>query len=204
MVGDTSFEQHQLASLCVMANEGLRRATVSLSELTKQPFSMAAPQVGSVVVADIPQLLGGRDRLTVSVTMRITGDIEGHLAFLAPWESAQRLWSMLLGWSPDRRTELDELATSAMTELGNIVNSTLLSAISDLTRLRVQAEPPSFDADSAREVLTHVAGAGRPIALAMQTVVHAADQETMGLLLCIPTAASLKLLAVRLAAPEAA
>lgn len=191
-----------------LSNIGLGHAVTSLSEMTGRSFSMSVPSVTTVGLEAIPDLVGDPDALTVSIYMAVEGDVTGHLAFLFPWDSAQSLWRMVLGASPETIDDVDPLAASAILEIGNIINSSFLNAISDMCDLKLHATPPLVSVDSCAAIvgtITAEAEMADALALSVETAIFEHDnKETRGYFLCIPTLEGLNLIFQRLGIQEAA
>ena len=102
---------------------------------------------------------------------------------------------------------IDELHASVMLEIGNILNSSFLNAISDMTQLKMHATPPVVSVDMAISVVSSIvctAEEHESIALAVETSIYDEDSEVKGYFLCIPTIETLKRLFERLGIAEAA
>lgn len=180
-----------------MANIGLGHAMTSLSDMTGHSFSMSVPSVDAISLEEVPNMVGDCDAVTVGIYMSFEGDVRGHMAFLFPWISAQALWSMLLGQAPKDVNDIDELAASAMLETGNIINSSFMNAISEMTDLDIHATPPLFSVDSCSAIVSSIvaeAALGETIALAIKTKIYETESgSTEGHFLCIPEKESLEL-----------
>jgi chemotaxis protein CheC len=191
---DADYGKLQLSAIYEVANIGLGHATTALSEITGHSFNMSIPNVSSVALENLPNLLGGPEQLTIGVYMPISGDVEGHIAFLFPWASAQALWQMLLGSTPASPTKITDLEASAMLEIGNIINSSFLNAISDMADLQLHANPPLVAVEMAGAIVASIeseAEADESIAIAVQTEIFDATGGTSGYFLCLPKVASL-------------
>lgn len=201
------FSTIQLSAVKEMANIGLGHAATALSTMTGKPFLISVPHVESVPVQELVGRLGGPESLTLSVFMPFEGDVEGYIAFLFPWAAAQNLWSMILGAAPQEPWEIGDLEASAMVEVGNIINSNFLNALSDMTNLAMHATPPALTAEMTQAVLGSIvleAEMSDAVALAVETSIHDESGQTEGYFLCIPTAHGLQTLFERLGIAEAA
>ena len=192
----TNFTRMELSAVKEMANIGLGHAATALSELTGYAISMHIPSVRTINLESIPEMLGGTDEVAVGVYMQITGDMDGHMAFILPWTKAQVLWEMLLGGYPEDPAVIDELAASAMLEVGNIINSAFMNAISDMSGLRVQACPPLVSVDNCYSIVSTIiaeAEMSEVVALAIETELNSVGERQIGgFFLCIPTVESLR------------
>ncbi|MCH8978320.1 MAG: chemotaxis protein CheC, partial [Armatimonadetes bacterium] len=199
MASDLSrYSRMEASAVHEMANIGLGHAMTALSILTGQSFRMTVPRISTVSLESVPEMIGGKDKLAVGVYMAIAGDISGHLACIFPWESAQNLWGMLLDNVPSDMNDVDELASSAMLETGNIINSSFMDALSDMTGLSIQATPPLLSVDQCYSIVGSIvaeAEQSEVVALAIETRIFDSKQgDTEGFFLCIPTKSSLDVL----------
>lgn len=206
---------HQMESLGLMelsavrelSNIGLGHATTALSELTQRPFNMTVPNAESVAMDDIPERLGSDEQAFVGIYMPIEGEIGGHMAFLFPWASAQSLWRMLLGSAPESPAEVDEMYASATLEVGNIINSSFLNAISDMTGASLHATPPLMAIEMASAILQAIVSEASyrdHVALSIQTEIYDENGSVDGTFFYIPTVGGLHTLFARLGIAEAA
>jgi chemotaxis protein CheC len=190
-----------------LANIGLGHATTALANMTGRGFNMSIPYVEPMSLEEVPSRLGDPESLAVGITMPIAGEAEGHIVFIADWESAKSLWRMLLGMAPEDALSVGALEASAMLEIGNIINSSFLSAIADMTGMRLESTPPLMGVDMAASILTSVvaeASLEEHYALAIRTEIHDEAGSFKGFFLYVPTLVGLKEAFRRLGLPEAA
>jgi len=94
-----------------------------------------------------------------------------------------------------------------MLEIGNIINGSFLSAISDMTNLSLEATPPSMCVDMCEAVLGSIvteASRADHSALAVRTVITDESGGVDGFFVFIPTVGGLRKLFTALGLPEAA
>lgn len=190
-----------------IANIGLGHATTALAEITGQSFSMSAPSVEHILLVDVPEKLGLGEDLMVGVTVAIHGEASGYILFLTTWQSAQKIWELLLCTSPTLPTEISELEVSAMLEIGNIINSSFLTAIADMIGLDMVSAIPNMGIDMAASLLQSVvveASATESHALAIRTGIHNEDHSVSGVFLYVPSSAGMRTAFGRLGLLEAA
>lgn len=155
-INSGSLDLLRLSAIKELANIGLGHATTAIAELTQKPFNMSVPRAEEIGLEQLPLIIGGREEQTVGIYMSVTGDITGHIAFMFPWESAQKFWTMLLGYAPEDASGVGELEASVMLEIGNIVNSSFLNAISDMTGFSLHATPPMVSIEMAAAILESI------------------------------------------------
>lgn len=206
--GQSSFGLMEMSAIREMANIGLGHATTALATVTGRAFNMEIPNVETVAFENVPLMFGDPEEVAVGICMPIDGDITGHTAFLFPWASAQQLWNLLIGYAPETPDQIDELSASAMLEIGNIVSSSFLNAISDLSGLKLHATPPMVSVDIVYTIAASIVAEAEmedAVALALETRLFGLDDlDTTGYFLCVPTMGGLKKLFHALGIPEAA
>lgn len=198
----------EMSAIREMSNIGLGHATTALANMTGKSFNMEIPNVETVALEQVPLMMGDPEAVAVGICMPIDGDITGHTAFLFPWASAQDLWRMLIGTAPETPADIDELAASVMLEIGNIVSSSFLNAISDMSNLKLHATPPMVSVDLVYTIAATIvaeAEMDEAVALALETRLYGVDDcGTTGYFLCVPTLDGLQRLFTALGIPEAA
>lgn len=198
----------QLSAVQEMAKVGLTHATTALSGMTGRQFQMSVPGISSLAISNIPELLGGEEMVALGVYMPFEGDAEGHIAFLFPWKSGVYLWNLLLGASPEDWTGVGELECSVLLEIGNIVNSNFLNAISDRTNLRLMSTPPAVSIEMAGAIMASITAEAEmmdAVALTIATRIFVSDDESVdGFFVCIPSLQGLNTIFGRFGIPEAA
>ncbi len=202
------FNALEQSAIREISNIGLSNAMIALSNMTGRSFNMTVPQVSPVLLDDPPKAVGAGEEPVVAIFMEIEGDVAGYLAFLFTWESALRFWDMLLGVHPSGIDDVDELSASAILELGNIVNSSFMNAISTMTGLRIHASPPLVAVNDCYSVVTSIASQAamsETMALSIETNIYDIDEAgTSGFFICIPTDPSLVCIFDRLGIKESA
>ncbi len=197
----------ELSAIREVANIGMGRASTALAEVTGQTFHMDVPEVSTASLSSVPDTLGDDpEALTVGIRMPIVGDVPGETVFLFPWECAQSIWVRMLGRAPASTEEIDELAGSAILEVGNILSSSFLSAIADFSGLNIQATPPQVSIDLLYSIAGSVvieAELTNAVALAIQTRIYGANEPVTGTFLCVPTLDGLHRLFRAFGIPEA-
>lgn len=197
----------EMSAVREMANIGLGNATTALSEMTGKTFHMAVPDVESLEYEQLPALMGGGEAQTAGIYMPIEGDVPGHIAFLMPWRSAQALWRMLLGSQPQSQFEISEMDASAMLEVGNIINSSFLNAIADMTGFAMHATPSSLAIEMCSAILDAImveASEKDHYALAIRTIISDYEGSIEGFFVYVPSAWGLQILVSSLGLSEAA
>ena len=106
-----------------------------------------------------------------------------------------------MGQPPGTTTDLDEMEESAMGEVGNIMGSFFLNALSDATGLMLQPSPPAVMMDMAGAILdvalADILGDSDD-ALVVETSFSTEDRQIEGTLLVMPSPDLLRVLQERI------
>ncbi|NLM53612.1 MAG: CheY-P-specific phosphatase CheC [Firmicutes bacterium] len=132
---------------------GVGHATIALSEILQgKLFRLEVPDVRILRFEEAASFIGGLDQVVAGVSIQISGDLSGHMAFILPVESAAVLVRLLTG-SEDSTDEIfDELGRSALAEIGNIMITSYLNALSALTNFVLRPSIPGLAIDMAGAV----------------------------------------------------
>lgn len=197
----------ELSAIRELSNIGAGHATTALAELTGEPLGMSVPEAEQVAFEEIPALLGNPEDLAVGIYMPIDGEIGGHMGFLLPWTAAHKLWKCLLGQAPQSVEEVSDLEASAMLEVGNIIISSYLNAISDMTGTAMHSTPAAMSVEMGCAILEAIvseACAADQVALYIRTRLYDEDGDIDGFFVYFPTVGGLRQLFARLGIAEAA
>lgn len=145
----------QLDTLKEVSNIGMGHAATALSQMIGQTVFLTVPNVTITEISQVPEHLGGAEKLMVGITLQILGDARGSIMLLFPQESANRLLCSLLG-RQDKRLVMNEMSVSALKEVGNILASAYLSALGNLLKKTLIPSVPLLAYDMAGAVVDHV------------------------------------------------
>ena len=133
-----------------LANIGTGHATTALSQmLDGRLFQLVVPDAKMLPFSEASTYVGGLDQVVVGIFIIVSGDVKGHMAFLQPLNSALVLLRLLTG---DDSGVIDDLARSALQELGNIMVTSYLNALSKMTNLLMAPSVPGLAIDMAGAV----------------------------------------------------
>lgn len=134
-----------------IGNIGAGHAATSLSSLLDKKIDMKVPAVDMVSFDEMTELAGGAETIVVGIFLRIQGEVTGNMFFLLPLEQATRYVQIMLK-APSytfHKPPYEDIALSAIQELGNIVAGAYLSSLSDFTGLSIHPSVPAVSVDMA-------------------------------------------------------
>lgn len=150
-----SLTEYQLDTLKEIGNIGSGNAATSLSMLLNHKVDMNVPAVRVVGFDQMMDLVGGPDKLIVAVFLRIEGEAPGNMFFVLSPDEAETFVKEMTGIESFsvEQPPLDEMALSALQELGNILAGAYLSALSDFIQVLLQPSVPLLTIDMAGAIL---------------------------------------------------
>jgi chemotaxis protein CheC len=187
----------QLDALREVANIGAGHAATALSQMTHRTIMISVPEVNIVPVEAVAELLGQPDDVIAGVLMHMMGDLTGRTLLIFPEASARALCDILLRRPPGATAEFGAMEQSGLKEVGNILTSAYLNALSDFMGMMLVPSVPALVIDLAAAVLTTTYlnfGTERDFVFCVETSFRFGDQgDTLrGHFLLLPDLASLR------------
>lgn len=138
-----------------VGNIGAGHAATALSRLLNRKIDMNVPKVSVVSFDEMMEMAGGSESVIASVFLRIEGDAPGSMFFVLPLQQAEKFIHLMINDDSFSfsNQEVDELALSALQELGNILSGSYLSSLSDFTKLNLYPSVPALSIDMAGAVI---------------------------------------------------
>lgn len=119
-------------------------AATALSSLLSAKVNMLVPRVEILEFNEALEKLGDPEEVVAAVMVEMTGEVEGIMLFTAPGEFTDEVVFRMLGKAKVSLMELDEIDISVLTEIGNIVISSYINALSALTGVAVELSVPQL------------------------------------------------------------
>lgn len=178
--------------LTELGNIGISRAARQLSSLLNEPIRIAVPRVELCTASESGTRIDSKAGELACIYQRMSGDLTGRIALLLPSSGSQLLFQELLGHAaPLRALDLRAFEHEAMTEIGNILISSCVSAMADMLELRIDVSVPRY-AEASTEYLFNDATLDREEqpALLIHASLTAARRELEGSILLLLSAAA--------------
>ena len=148
-----SLTDAQLDALKEVGNVGAGNAATALYQMIGKKINMTVPRAAVIPLHEVPEVLGGPEVLVAGVFLRVLGDAPGSILFVMPKDSALSLVDMLMGRPESSTQVLSEMDKSALKEIGNILASSYLNALSSFTNLTFMPTVPALAFDMAGAIL---------------------------------------------------
>lgn len=135
-----------------IGNIGAGNAATSLANMINKKIDMTVPKVSVLDFQDVPVLMGGEEIPVCGIIFELTGDMNGTIMFILSLDSAKRLVDLMMPGLIGE--EIDEMALSAIKEVGNILSGSYITSLSGLTNLKINMSIPLVSIDMAGAILS--------------------------------------------------
>lgn len=193
---ETVFSERDLENLRRISLEGAQAAERALKQITALPVKLEVRRVQTVAFPDVPSLLGGEETHVVGIHLRVYGDCRANAMLAFSPGTALKIVNTLFPPGIESLDDMEEMESSGLTELGNILTCAYMNALSVALRKSLIPGVPSLASDMAGalvDVLLIEQGQRSDTALVLQTEI-AAEPDLRGHLLVMPDPASLPLI----------
>ena len=137
----------ELDTLKEIGSIGTGNAATSLSALIGQAVRIQMPEVRIMEYNEAIEWIGGPEEITAGVLVGLGGQISGIMLSVQQLEFVNLVLESMLGKGVGEYMELREMEYSALTEVGNIMISTFINALSGLAGIDVELTVPAFTVD---------------------------------------------------------
>ena len=135
------YTELQLDALRELANIGSGTASGALSALLGRPVDISVPSARAVSFAEAVDATGDPESEVTGIALGVFGDLDGVVLLLVSPADADRLCGML---GVERG---GEYVQSALGEVGNIVGSSYINALAEMTGMAIEPTPPATATD---------------------------------------------------------
>jgi chemotaxis protein CheC len=143
-------------------NIGAGHAATALSMMMDRQITVSVPRAQLCSYNEITEILNGPENVVVGLLVGISDDLHGFILLVLDLEDARTLVSTLLGEPISQVSEdgaFNEMQLSVLREVANILIGSYITAISELTGLRIDASVPELVIDMAGAVMNLLAAA---------------------------------------------
>lgn len=144
----------ELEVLQEIGNIGMGNALTSLAQLINQRLEMTVPRACFLPLEEVIKLAGGYEELVSCISLSLLGEAPGTVFYIFNEESTYSLIDLLMGLKQGTNNSLDELSESAVKEVGNVLTGSFISALGQMTGLRMFTSVPLFAFDMLGAVIT--------------------------------------------------
>jgi chemotaxis protein CheC len=191
----SQYTELQLDALRELANIGSGTASTALSGMRGRSVDISVPTAQALPFAEAVEAAGDAEAEITGIVLGIVGEMNGTVLLLVPPADADAMCRML-GVEPD-----DEFALSALGEIGNIVGTSYINALTGITGIEIEPTPPATATDMLGAIVESVlAGAamGGDVALLLDSNLVVEGDDCSITFLLVPDQGGVELLLERL------
>ena len=144
----------EIDTLREIGSIGTGNAATALSQMMNKQVRITLPEVRIMEYNEAIEWIGGPEEVTAGVLVKMSGDIGGIMLSVQKLELVNVVLNAMLGENIDSYDNLTELERSAMVEIGNIMISTFINALSGLADVNIKLTVPAFAVDMQGAILT--------------------------------------------------
>ena len=144
----------ELDTLREIGNIGTGNAATALGDLLDREVRIALPEVRIMEYNEAIDWIGGPEAVTAGVLVGMGNQMSGVMLAVQKIEFINLVLNSMLGVQVGDYSELDEMHRSALIEVGNIMISTFINALSGLSDIAVSLTVPGFAVDMQGAILT--------------------------------------------------
>lgn len=123
---------------------GTGHAATALSSTLSTKITMSLPEVNIMGYDQAISSLGGAEKVVSAVLVNMTGEVSGMMLYLMDISLIQLILEKFGLPVIDNYSQIDEMTTSAATEIANIIISSYANALSQLSGVSITLSVPSI------------------------------------------------------------
>ena len=137
----------ELDTLREIGSIGTGNAATALSQLLDREVRITLPEVRIMRYNEAIEWIGGPEAITAGVLVKLGGQINGIMLSVQQLEFVNLVLESMLGRGVEDYFGLHEMESSALIEVGNIMISTFINALSGLSGMEIELTVPAFTVD---------------------------------------------------------
>jgi len=150
------FDQIRLDALKEISSIATGNAATSLSTILGRRVDITVPHIMVEDIRKVPEVLGGREKTVTVIYFSISGQFSGSILLVLSSSDSIRLANVLTGQNVDKIDSLDEMALSALKEVGNILTGSYVRVLAQGLKVRIAYSVPGFANDMLGAVLDEI------------------------------------------------
>ncbi len=143
----------EIDTLREIGSIGTGNAATALSQMLGKEVRITMPEVRIMGYNEAIEWIGGPEAVTAGVLVKMSGDIGGIMLSVQKLELVNFILETMLGQGIGSYEELAGLEQSALIEIGNIMISAFVTALSGLAGININLTVPAFAVDMQGAIL---------------------------------------------------
>ena len=143
----------ELDALREIGSMGTGNAATALSQMLGRTVNITLPEVRIMEYNEAIEWIGGPEEITAGVLVKLSGQLTGIMLSVQPLEFVNIVLESMMGMTVEDYSQLTEMEHSALVEVGNIMISSFINALSGLANMDVNLTVPAFTVDMQGAIL---------------------------------------------------
>ena len=143
----------EIDTLREIGSIGSGNAATALSQMLGREIRITLPEVRIMGYNEAIEWIGGPEAVTAGVLVRMGGQMNGIMLSVQQLEFINLVLQSMLRLEVKDFMELDELGKSTLVEVGNIIISAFINALSGLSGVSIDLTVPAFAVDMQGAIL---------------------------------------------------
>jgi chemotaxis protein CheC len=144
----------QMDALREIGSIGTGNAANALSDMIGCQVRIQMPEVRVMEYDEAIEWIGGPEEITAGVLVKMSGQMNGLMLSVQQLEFVNLVLDHILGEHINSYMELGELERSALVEVGNIMISTFINALSNIADIQINLTVPAFAVDMQGAIMS--------------------------------------------------
>lgn len=123
---------------------GTGNAATALSSMLNKTVRMTLPDVQILGYNEAIKFLGDPEEIVAAILVKMTGEINGLMLFILKMDFINEVLSSVMQEQIEDYYQLNVLETSALEEIGNIIISSYVNAMSTLSEVTINLSVPDI------------------------------------------------------------
>ena len=144
----------EIDTLREIGSIGTGNAATALSQMIGKEVRITLPEVRIMGYNEAIEWIGGPEQVTAGVLVGMSGQMSGVMLSVQKLGFINLVLEQMLGHPIEDYHQLDERGKSTLVEVGNIMISTFINALSGLSNISVNLTVPAFAVDMQGAILS--------------------------------------------------
>ena len=144
----------ELDTIREIGSIGTGNAATALSSMLGCEVRIEMPEVRIMGYNEAINWIGGPEIITAGVLVHMSGELNGIMLSVQQMEFVNLVLERMVGHTAENYEQLNDLDRSALVEVGNIMISTFINALSGLAEITTRLTVPAFAVDMQGAILT--------------------------------------------------
>lgn len=143
----------EIDTLREIGSIGTGNAATALSQMLGKEVRITMPEVRIMGYNEAIEWIGGPEAVTAGVLVKMSGDVGGIILSVQKLDLINFILQTMLDRNIQDYKELEDLQQSALIEIGNIMISAFVTALSGLAGVDINLTVPAFAVDMQGAIL---------------------------------------------------